>query len=119
MDGIISFPLTLDMEDLWVARKVMESRYFPELRSIMLHDPKNRLDPQTVQQTTRLPIIQVSRVKPVDNRGYRVFQAKRGHLWVRTRLPASILEKILSVTWTTGQLPEPARVAHLLARVVI
>lgn len=115
LDGIVSFPQTRQNKARHLARNILETQYFPELRSVMIHDPKNSLDPRTIQETTRLPIIQVSSVKPADSKSYRVFNGKRGHLWVSSRLPPSILDKVISLTWTTGRLPEPTRVAHLIA----
>ncbi len=118
-DGVISLPRKRSHPNGDIVAKILETKYFPELRSIMVHDPKRRLDPASIEQMTRLPIIQVSEAKPGNETGYKVFYRTRGKLWVKTRLQSLILDKILSLTWTTGLLPEPVRVAHLLAGTTI
>src|SRR6266566_1942021 len=57
--------------------------------------------------------------KPNDGRGYQCFQGDLGRLWVKTRLESATLKKILSVSWTTGKLPEPLRLAHFLAKLKV
>src|SRR5207245_7208001 len=43
-----------------IANKIAKSRYFPELRTIMVHDPKSLLDPKIMQQGTRLPVVNIA-----------------------------------------------------------
>ncbi len=97
------------------AMAIRESRYYPELRAVMLHDPHGRLKPGAVEKHTRLPVIQVSRSKPA-RKGYQQFNSERGSIWVRTSIAYPTMKRILLTTWTLGRLPEPARIAHLLAR---
>ncbi len=119
LDGIISFQQNGNRRTQDVVGKILKTKYFPELRSIMVHDPKSRLDPAKIEQVTRLPIIQVSGAKPGNGKGYEVIYRTKYTLWVKTKLESTTLERILSLTWTTGLLPEPVRVAHLLARTMI
>lgn len=115
LDGVFTLQYSGKFSNREIASRIMATRYFPELRAIMVHDPRNRSNPETIEKVTRLPVISVSSVRP-DRRGFSVHRTGKGRLWVRTRLPSETLAKILSLTWVFGRLPEPARVAHLLAR---
>jgi hypothetical protein len=116
MDGVISFPPTPKNTMRECARRIVDSAYFPELRAIMLHDPDDERDSRSLERIISLPTIAISKDEPRDVRGYNVFHGDLGRLWVKTRLELTILMKILTVSWTFGRLPEPLRVAHLLAR---
>ncbi len=119
LDGVMAFAREAEGEADLLAEKVTESRYFPELRTIMLHDPKGLLDSRTLQRVTRLPVITVSIDSHVHGRGYRLYGKNQQQLWIKTRLESSSLEKILSLTQSDGRLPEPLRIAHLLAKLNI
>ena len=114
-DGVLFFPHRTDPLGEAIVDRILESKYFPELRSIMIHDLASRLDSARIEQKTGLPVIEVSDVKP-RGRGYRLVHARTADLWVKTRLQTLIMRKILSVTWTMGRLPEPVRVAHILSK---
>ena len=116
LDGMISIPSSGNDASGIVAKRIIESAYFPEVRAIMQYDPDDQLDSTVVERITKLPTMVVSNDKPNDGRGYQCFQGDLGRLWVKTRLESTTLKKILSVSWTTGNLPEPLRVAHLLAK---
>ena len=118
VDGIISFPSSGNDASRMVAKRIIESAYFPEVRAIMQYDPDDQLDSTVVERITKLPTMVISNDKPNDGRGYQCFQGDLGRLWVKTRLESTTLKKILSVSWTTGKLPEPLRVAHLLAKLI-
>lgn len=96
--------------------QIVNIPYYPELRCIMLHDQTNRLKTASIERQTGLPLIKVSNHSNSSKKETMVSVRKRGRLSVKTRLPTSTLEKILGLTWTIGRLPEPVRVAHLLAR---
>jgi len=115
LDGIISFPPATKNSSRELSRRIVESAYFPELRAIMLHNPNGDLNTSIMERTTKLPTMAISETKPRQDRGYRSFQGELGRLWVKTRLESTIFTKILAATWATGELPEPLRVAHLLA----
>lgn len=115
LDGIVSFPNSMELDDREVALRIIGTRFYPELRAVMIHDPLFRSRPKIVEKVTKLPVMRVSNVRPL-HRGFRMVQLARGRLWVQTGLSRETLEKIVSVTWTFGRLPEPARVAHLLSR---
>ncbi len=119
LDGVVSFPSSRNDASRTLAKRIIESEYFPELRAIMQYDPDDQLDSTVVERITKLPTIVISNDKPNDGRGYQCFQGDLGRLWVKTRLESATLKKILSVSWTTGKLPEPLRVAHFLAKLKV
>ena len=117
-DGVFFLPQERDSSSKDVANRIVKTKYFPELRSVMFHDLTGRLDPARIELKTHLPVIQVSEEAPTHGRGYKLFHGKRADIWVNTRLRALIIEKILGITWTTGYLPESVRVAHVLSRTI-
>jgi len=119
LDGIMTFPRDAEEEAELLANKIAKSRYFPELRTIMVHDPRGLLSPNIMQQGTRLSVISISLDKRVNARGYRFYGKDQQQLWIKTSLESPSLEKILSLTKSCGRLPEPLRIAHLLAKLNI
>jgi endonuclease V-like protein UPF0215 family len=119
LDGVASFPAYRNDVSRRVAKRITEWAYFPELRAIMLHDPTDQLDSTALEGLTELPTMVISKDELNHSRGYQRFQGDLGRLWVKTRLEPSSLKKILSVSWTIDKLPEPLRVAHLLARLKV
>ena len=116
VDGVISTsPNPKSVTREW-GRRIVDSAYFPELRAIMLHNPNDQLDSLLLERITGLPTMSISRDDPSHGRGYKVFDGSLGRLWVKTRLESAILKEILAASWSFGKLPEPLRVAHLLAR---
>jgi len=118
LDGVISIPTSLKNTMRERARRIVNSAYFPELRAIMLHNPDDERDSRSLERMTSLPTIAISKDEPRHGRGYKVFDGNLGRLWVDTRLELAILKKTLTATWTFGSLPEPLRVAHLLASLI-
>jgi len=115
LDGVISIPTSLKNTVRERARRIVNSAYFPELRAIMLHNPDDERDSRPLERMTSLPTITISKDGPRHGRGYKVFGGNLSRLWVKTRLEPAILKKTLTATWTFGELPEPLRIAHLLA----
>jgi endonuclease V-like protein UPF0215 family len=118
-DGVISFPSDRIDASRKYARRITESAFFPELRAIMIHNPNGAIDSLSVEKITRLPTIAVSNREPDQGGGYKIVEGNLGRLWIKTRLQSATLKKILAVAWTTGNLPEPLRVAHLLGKLEI
>jgi len=116
LDGLISFRPNPKKASREQARKVVDSAFFPELRVVMLHGPGNRRDRYSMEKLTNLPIVTISEDKLSHRRGYKAIHSCLGRLWVKTRLERTTLRKILDASWTFGSLPEPLRVAHLLAK---
>ncbi len=116
LDGVLVFPYKSFPKSRAIASAILGTRFFPELRLIMTHDPKARIDPGIIEKWTKLPVIQIDsarRRNPVSVRSYRVGGKE---LQVKSSLPHGIVQEVLSTSWTTGMLPEPLRIAHLLAR---
>jgi endonuclease V-like protein UPF0215 family len=116
LDGLISFSPSHKNPSGEQARRVVDSAFFPELRAVMLHGPTNRGDQHLMERLTSLPTVTIFEDAPHGKRGYKAFHSRLGKLWVKTRLEQAILCKILDASWTLGRLPEPLRVAHLLAQ---
>lgn len=114
LDGVVRFELGRCAEQQ-LAENVLATKYYPELRAIMLHDRGNQLDHGRLETMVRLPVIEVSNAREAP-KGYSVFQSEHGRLLHRSHLSRSVLDRVLSVTWTYGGLPEPARIAHVLAK---
>ncbi len=115
LDGVFAIQDHDKVDDRSIARHTLKIRHYPELRAIMVHDPRRRSDPGIIEEVTRLPVIVVSEKKPRKD-GFKLCQSRRGRLWIQTSLASGTIAKIIPLTWTLGRLPEPARVAHLLAR---
>src|SRR5262245_23533169 len=54
LDGIICHELEAQAEK-GLANAILKSKYFPELRMIMLHDPKARVDSDNLGAKSKLP----------------------------------------------------------------
>ena len=115
LDGVISISTSLKNTMKERARRVVNSAYFPELRAIMLHTPHDERDSRSLERMTGLSAIAISKEQPRHGRGYKPIDGNPGRLWVKTQLEPAILKKTLTATWRFGRLPEPLRVAHLLA----
>ena len=116
LDGIVVFPSKPIPKSKSIASAILATRFFPELRLIMMHDPETRLDPKTIERLTKLPVIQVDSARKRKSDGFKSYKVGRKELQVKSSLLPGILQEILSTTWATGMLPEPLRIAHLLTR---
>jgi endonuclease V-like protein UPF0215 family len=114
LDGVLAFPKKINSAEL--AREITETKYFPELRVIMIHDPKHRLNSRVIRRITAMPLIQVPLDSKTNDRNRETSETESGQHWGRTALHPSTLRKILALTQVRGALPEPARIAHLLAK---
>ena len=115
LDGVIRVRLPDNHAARDLASEILASKYYPELRAIMLHDPGRRLKPSLLEKVARLPVIAASRTNRPGRRD-AAFHSAFGTLFHQSRLPKSVVDKILSLTWTCGGLPEPARIAHILSK---
>ena len=98
-----------------IGRDILGSKYFPELKILMIHDAFDTVDSESVQKETRLPVLKISTKRPRRDKS-QSFHSSRGRIWVKTLLDTATVQRILDLTWTTGRLPEPVRVAHLLGK---
>ena len=116
LDGVLVLPPKPTLNTIWIASAIIRTRFFPELRLIMTHDPETQLDAKVIERLTKLPIITVDSTRKRQSDGFKSYKVGEKQLQVKSSLPSEILQEILSTTWTTGILPEPLRIAHLLAR---
>ena len=116
LDGVLVLPPKLTLKTTWIASAIIRTRFFPELRLIMMHDPETQLDAKVIERLTKLPVITVDSTGKRQSDGFKSYKVGEKQLQVKSSLPSEILQEILSTTWTTGILPEPLRVTHLLAR---
>jgi hypothetical protein len=116
LDGIVVFPSNPIPKSKSIGSAILGTRFFPELRLVMTHDPKGRLDAKVIERVTRLPVIQIDSARKRKSDGFKPYKVGRKWLQVKSLLPPGVLQEILSTTWTTGMLPEPLRIAHLVAR---
>src|SRR6266851_9532405 len=116
LDGVTVFPSSSIPRSRSVASAILRSRFLPELRLIMTHDPETRLDAEIIEKLTKLPVIQVNSSRKRNSNGFKPYRIGRKELQVKSSLPPGTLQEILTITWATGMLPEPLRVAHLLFR---
>lgn len=113
LDGILSFSKRISSAAL--AKEITETKYFPELKITMVHDPNETLNSPLIRQMTQLPLIYV----PVVNNNSvreRTCEPKQYRQPSSMRLDATILARILELTQVRGHLPEPVRIAHLLSK---
>jgi endonuclease V-like protein UPF0215 family len=116
LDGVVVFPYDPFPKSRSIASAILETRFFPELRLIMTHDPKARVDPGVIEKLTKLPVIHIDSARRRNLVSFRSYRVGGKELQVKSSLPPETLQEVLSTTWTTGRLPEPLRIAHLLAR---
>ncbi len=116
LDGVLVLPSKPKLKTRWIASAILRTRFFPELRLIMMHDPETRLDAKIIERLTKLPVIQINSARRRRSGGFKSYKVGKKELQVKSSLLPGTLQEILSTTWTTGTLPEPLRIAHLLAR---
>ena len=116
LDGVFVLPPKPTFKTTWIASAIIRTRFFPELRLIMTHYPETQLDRKTIERLTKLPVIAVDSTRKRQSDGFKSYKVGEKQLQVKSSLPSEILQEILSTTWATGILPEPLRIAHLLAR---
>ena len=117
MDGIVVFAPSSNGWNASIASGIVGTRFYSELKLIMIHNNEQRLDIRKIERVTRLPVIQVHSGTQGSSPGnFQRFKIHRKELMVRSTLEARTVEEVLKRTWTTGSLPESLRVAHLIAR---
>lgn len=117
LDGIILFSSKPNQPNASIANEVLHTRFYPELKLIMTHDPEQRLDFRKVERMTRLPVLEVrSGTGKEEPKAFKGFRIGRRRLGLKCSLETRVVQEILDRTWTTGSLPEPLRVAHLISK---
>jgi hypothetical protein len=116
LDGVMVFPSEPSPKSRQIAKTVVGTRFFPELRLIMTHDPKVRLDVKVLEAATKLPVIQIDSTRKKGLQAFTAFEVGGNRLLAKSSLPSQLVQAILITTWTVGSLPEPLRIAHAIAR---
>lgn len=113
LDGVFTLR---DAKTADLARKVIGTKYFPELRAIMIHGSNPAVDANVVERTTSLPVITIPIDHQVRGRGYRNVRLGKNCIPVKSKMDSQTLMDTLSLTTLRAHLPEPVRIAHLLAK---
>jgi endonuclease V-like protein UPF0215 family len=117
LDGIVVFSPKPNQWNASIAKVVIRTRFYPELKLIMTHDPEQSLDIRKIESMTRLPVIEVrASTRGIRLNGFRRFRVARKELYARSSLETTIVQEVLERSWTTGSLPESLRIAHLIAK---
>ena len=110
LDGILNFQETITGN---VSEQIHQSRYYPELRVIMLHDPKSRLNIRQLWKTTGLPVIAITKTRLRLRHNYTL-EKKNKIIYASSQLNPETIKQVIHLSWTIDDLPEPVRIAHLL-----
>jgi endonuclease V-like protein UPF0215 family len=113
LDGVLAFSKKERSGQL--GREISESKYFPELKIIMVHDPGSRLDSAEIRRTTRLLLINAPYLENNKARG-AISERSSYHRNQTQGLDPSTLRRIPGLTQVRGGLPEPVRIAHILGK---
>jgi endonuclease V-like protein UPF0215 family len=116
LDGVAILPADSRLSNTSIVSAIIQLRFFPELRLIMTHDPRALLDTSKIEKLAKLPVIEVDSTRTRLRKSYRQYRLEGKTLQMKSSLSTRILGEVLSTTWTTGTLPEPVRIAHLIAR---
>ncbi|MBI2232933.1 MAG: DUF99 family protein [Candidatus Aenigmarchaeota archaeon] len=140
IDGLLSTGVKKDGFDATekLAERITGSRHYDQLSVIMLDGITmagfNVVDLKELNKKTRLPVIAVLRKKP-DKKSFFEAMKKPGNskkrleiakragkiysyekiFYQKSGLSTRDCEKVLSITCLHGNMPEPIRVAHLIA----
>lgn len=116
MDGVLVFrEKTTDS----LVRALRITPYFPELRGIMVHDEKGRIEPGILEKRTGLPIIVIKSLPRSSGHVRKLSRRPNNSRSRQSSLDPSNLQKIMALTTIKGVIPEPLRIAHLLAKLPI
>jgi hypothetical protein len=143
MDGVLSTTATVDGTDSTerIAAMINKSKFRPQLRAILLHGVAvggfNVIDINKLHMLTKRPVIVVVRDYPDFERIYGTLKnlkmprqlalikkipkpTRIGHVYVQyVGTTLANVKELLRVTCTHAFIPEPLRVAHLIAAGII
>lgn len=139
LDGVLTTTAAVDGSDSTtkIARMVRKSRFYPQLQAIMLNGIAvggfNVIDIRKLHKATKIPVIAVMRSLPeagsmkstlikigmpekavlIDNAG-EIHRA--GNIFVQLAgITLARANELLKISCTRSNIPEPVRVAHLIA----
>ena len=117
LDGIMVFSTNPNQWNTSIGKGVVRTRFYPELKLIMTHDPEQRVNTRKIERMTKLPVIEIrAATRSSRQNGFRRFRVAKRELQARSSLEAMIVQQVLETTWTRGSLPESLRIAHLIAK---
>ena len=116
LDGLVVFSPEPRRWKASIANEILQTRFYPELKLIMTHDPARKLNIGQIEKQTRLPVIDVRAATEKRSKGYDLFTVGKRWLQAKTSLETKTVQEILSRTWTTGSFPESLRIAQLVAK---
>ena len=139
VDGVLSEVVDVDGDDssLKIIRMVKTSKFYTQLRAIMLKGIAvggfNLIDISEISKKTKVPVIVVMRRLPDRERIARILTKlgkkhriklmekagrihKAGNLYIQySGTTLAKAKEILRISCNRGHIPEPIRVAHLMA----
>src|SRR5206468_7062187 len=74
LDGVLVLPPKPTLNTIWIASAIIRTRFFPELRLIMTHDPETQLDAKVIERLTKLPIITVDSTRKRQSDGFKSYK---------------------------------------------
>jgi len=144
MDGLISTYAEVDGKDSTekIIEMIRKTKHRPQLRAIMLKGVAvggfNVIDIQQLNKKTGISVIVVMKTKPDFEKIQKALEnlkdgkermelikkagaiVKSGHLYVQCAgISGRELSELLKITCTHGKVPEPIRVAHLIASGIV
>src|SRR5690242_13693459 len=93
LDGAFALPAKPTVGTTWIASTILRTRFFPELRLVMIHDPETRLHTSVVQRLTKLPVIQIDSTRKRQSNGFKPYKVGNKQLSARSSLPAKTLQE--------------------------
>ncbi len=140
IDGLLSTAIKKDGFDATerLAERITSSRHYDQLSIIMLDGITmagfNIVDIKELNRKTKLPVLAILRKKPDKERFFKAikklsnskkrleiakkagkFYSHRNIFYQKSGLSAADCKKVLSISCLHGNMPEPIRVAHLVA----
>ena len=114
LDGVLTFSAELKTNRL--ASKINTTKYRPELRAIMIHDPSMVLSSSTIERMTGLPVLEAVASVKGHLTGQRMLCRVTGQERSMRHSRKSTIDQITAAKEISGGLAEPVRIAHLLAK---
>src|SRR5438093_1332717 len=93
LDGVVVFPSNPIPKSRSIASAILATRFFPELRLIMMHDSKARIDPKVIEKWTKLPVIQIDSARRRNPDGFKSYHVAGKELQVKSSLQPRTLPK--------------------------
>lgn len=116
MDGVLIFR---EETTASLVRALKMTPYFPELRGIIVHDEKGWLNSRIVEGKTELPVIVFKSLRKSAGQRRKI-SGRVSDSQARALSPDPTSPRgLITLTMTKGGIPEPLRIAHLLAKLSV